>query len=141
MRAALLLATAESVWSLIGTTIAAFGPLLAGHRAACEAQVRRALGRRDLAAASRQGRHSTVESAIGSVVEGPPAAPPRPAGPLTGREREVAALVADGLSNRAIAARLVISQRTVDGHVERILAKLGFTSRAQVAAWTTAEGS
>ncbi len=140
-RAALLLATAESVWSLIGTTIAAFGPLLAGHRAACEAQVRRALGRRELAVASRQGRHSTVESAIGSVVEGPPAAPPPPAGPLTGREREVAALVADGLSNRAIAARLVISQRTVDGHVERILAKLGFTSRAQVAAWTTAEGS
>jgi predicted ATPase/DNA-binding CsgD family transcriptional regulator len=134
-RAAGLLATADSVWSLIGTTIAAFGPPLGGHRADCEARARAALGQRDLAAASRQGRHSTVEAAIASVLDEPLPPAPSPAGLLTLREREVAALVADGLSNRAIAARLVISQRTVDGHVERILAKLGFTSRAQVAAW------
>lgn len=54
---------------------------------------------------------------------------------LTPREQEVAELIARGLTNRAIAARLVISQRTVQGHVENILAKLGFTSRTQVAAW------
>jgi DNA-binding NarL/FixJ family response regulator len=54
---------------------------------------------------------------------------------LTRREREIAALIAQGLSNREIASALVIAQRTAEGHVERILAKLGFTSRAQIAAW------
>jgi non-specific serine/threonine protein kinase len=54
---------------------------------------------------------------------------------LTKREREVAALVADGLSNRDIAARLVISRRTVEAHVEHILTKLGFSSRTQIATW------
>ena len=53
---------------------------------------------------------------------------------LTVREREVAALVAQGLTNRDIAGRLVVSKRTVDAHVEHILAKLGFASRVQVAA-------
>jgi DNA-binding NarL/FixJ family response regulator len=43
--------------------------------------------------------------------------------------------VAEGLSNRSIAQALVISPRTVDGHVENILGKLGFSSRAQIAAW------
>jgi DNA-binding NarL/FixJ family response regulator len=47
----------------------------------------------------------------------------------------VAALIETGLSNREIAERLVIAKRTADGHVERILAKLGFSSRVQVAAW------
>jgi DNA-binding NarL/FixJ family response regulator len=47
----------------------------------------------------------------------------------------VARLVARGRSNKQIAAELVISPRTAEGHVERILTKLGFTSRAQVAAW------
>ncbi len=59
--------------------------------------------------------------------------------PLTAREHEVAELVADGLTNRAIAARLVISDRTVDGHVANVLTKLGLSSRAQVAAWVTEE--
>ena len=54
---------------------------------------------------------------------------------LTRRERQVADLVAEGLTNRAIAERLVISPRTAQGHVEHILVKLGFTSRAQIAAW------
>jgi DNA-binding CsgD family transcriptional regulator len=65
---------------------------------------------------------------------------PRPAGPadrrsLTPREREVAELVAAGLSNRQIAERLVISERTAEAHVEHIRAKLDCRSRAQVAAW------
>jgi non-specific serine/threonine protein kinase len=62
------------------------------------------------------------------------AAPASPWGALTPREREVAALVAQGLTNRSIATRLVVSKRTVDAHVEHILAKLGFSSRVQVAA-------
>ncbi|MEK6227412.1 MAG: AAA family ATPase [Chloroflexota bacterium] len=54
---------------------------------------------------------------------------------LTAREREVAALVASGLSNKEIAEKLVISERTAEGHVERILGKLQFRSRSQIASW------
>ncbi|MBW0114288.1 ATP-binding protein [Pseudonocardia abyssalis] len=53
---------------------------------------------------------------------------------LTRREREVAGLVAAGLTNREIAAQLVIAPRTADGHVERILSKLGVRRRSMVAA-------
>jgi non-specific serine/threonine protein kinase len=55
---------------------------------------------------------------------------------LSPREQEVAVLIARGLTNRAIANTLVISERTAEGHVERIRRKLGFQSRAGVAAWT-----
>jgi DNA-binding CsgD family transcriptional regulator len=61
-------------------------------------------------------------------------------GGLTEREREVAALVAGGRSNREIAAALVLSDRTVAVHVANILAKLDFTSRVQIASWATAHG-
>ncbi|HEY3229127.1 MAG TPA: LuxR C-terminal-related transcriptional regulator [Roseiflexaceae bacterium] len=54
---------------------------------------------------------------------------------LSSREREVALLIAQGYTNRAIADELVISERTAEGHVERIRGKLGFQSRAQIAAW------
>lgn len=54
---------------------------------------------------------------------------------LTRRETEIARLVGEGLTNKEIAARLVISQRTAEAHVEHILSKLGFRSRAQIAAW------
>ena len=57
---------------------------------------------------------------------------------LTARQREVAALVADGLTNREIAARLFITERSAESHVERIRARLGFRSRSQVAAWFAA---
>jgi DNA-binding CsgD family transcriptional regulator len=63
---------------------------------------------------------------------------PKTRAQLTAREREVAGLVAEGLSNREIAERLVISERTVEGHVERILDKLDFHSRAQIAASVSA---
>ncbi len=61
-------------------------------------------------------------------------------GRLTRREREVAALVAQGLSNRQIAAASHISERTVESHVQHILDKLGFTNRTQIAAWVAAGG-
>ncbi|MEV0599699.1 LuxR C-terminal-related transcriptional regulator [Streptomyces sp. NPDC050315] len=60
-------------------------------------------------------------------------AEPRPADGLTRREREVAALVREGLSNREIAERLVISKRTADAHLEHILGKLGCSSRWEIA--------
>jgi len=59
---------------------------------------------------------------------------------LTPREREVAALVARGLTNRQIADALIITEGTAGSHVEHILAKLGFRSRAQIAAWAVARG-
>ena len=65
----------------------------------------------------------------------PAARLPGPAGPLTAREREVAALVAHGRTNLAIAHELVISERTVEKHVANMLAKLELTSRAQLAVW------
>ena len=58
-----------------------------------------------------------------------------PHGTLTARERQVAALVADGRSNKGIAGELVISPATAARHVTNILAKLGFSSRTQIAAW------
>lgn len=57
---------------------------------------------------------------------------------LTRREREIATLVAQGKTNRAIADELVLSPRTVDGHLGRIIAKLDCGSRAGIAAWITA---
>jgi DNA-binding CsgD family transcriptional regulator/sugar lactone lactonase YvrE len=60
---------------------------------------------------------------------------------LTRREREVAELVADGLTSREIAAKLFISERTAEGHVEQIRNKLGFRSRAQIAAWVAAQAT
>lgn len=59
---------------------------------------------------------------------------------LTAREREVAALVADGLSNGEIGRRLYISVKTASVHVSNILAKLGMSSRAEIAAWMAREG-
>ena len=58
-----------------------------------------------------------------------------PAGMLSAREDEVARLVAGGLTNREIAQRLFISERTAQNHVQHILTKLDFSSRAQIAAW------
>ena len=59
---------------------------------------------------------------------------------LTAREREVAALVAQGKTNRDIADDLVLSERTIEGHVGNILNKLGFNARAQIAAWAVEKG-
>ena len=61
-------------------------------------------------------------------------------GGLTSRERDVARLVAQGNSNRSIARSLGIGERTVEGYVAAALAKLGFSTRAQLAAWTVERG-
>jgi DNA-binding CsgD family transcriptional regulator len=63
----------------------------------------------------------------------------RAADPLTEREREIAALVAEALTNRQIAERLVLSERTVESHVRSVLAKLGLANRTEIA--TTVSGS
>ena len=61
----------------------------------------------------------------------------KPAKPLTRREHEIAGLVPEGMTNREVAHKLYISERTAEGHVEQIRNKLGFTSRSQVASWAT----
>jgi DNA-binding NarL/FixJ family response regulator len=63
----------------------------------------------------------------------------RAGNPLTAREREVAALISGGLTNRAIAAGLVLSERTVEGHVRNMLTKLHLTNRTELAAWALRE--
>jgi DNA-binding CsgD family transcriptional regulator len=74
----------------------------------------------------------------GSAATGTRAAPAGAAPRLTAREQEVAALVAQGLSNRQIADRLIITERTAENHIRHVLARLGFRSRAQIAAWAVA---
>jgi DNA-binding CsgD family transcriptional regulator len=76
------------------------------------------------------GRDTVTLAAVGlyEVAVAPP-------GTLTPRERQVAALVVSGRSNKAIAEELVISPATAARHVANILAKLGFSSRVQIAAW------
>ena len=62
----------------------------------------------------------------------------RPASPLTPREHQIAELVSHGLTNREIADRLVLSERTAQNHVQHILVKLGLSNRSQIAVWFTA---
>jgi non-specific serine/threonine protein kinase len=62
------------------------------------------------------------------------------AGPFSRREREVVAMVAAGMTNRQIAGRLFIAERTAEGHVERIRNKLGVRSRTEVATWAVEHG-
>ncbi|WP_149825457.1 LuxR C-terminal-related transcriptional regulator [Streptomyces tailanensis] len=98
------------------------------------------------AAASHTGSAPPVVRDNGSIPgRSPGSVPdsaPGPGGPepvpLTRRELQVAALVAQGRTNKQIADHLVIARRTAEGHVERILGKLGFHNRSQVAAWFSA---
>lgn len=133
-RAAVLLGALREIWRSFG------GPLfgyLAEYHDACELSARQALGGRKFDAAVRRGSAlsagEALEYALGPDLPAP--GPDRGSSPLTRREMEIAGLVARGMSNKAIAATLVISQRTAEGHVEHILSKLGFTSRVQIAAW------
>ena len=122
----------------------------ADAHAASEASLREVLGDAGFAAAYEQGRAMSVPDSVALVLGTPSPASHQPARPerveppaqsvLSPRERQVAELVASGLSNKDIAQKLVISARTAEGHVARVMDKLGFHSRAEIAAWVTAEG-
>ena len=89
-------------------------------------------------------REHFLRTALASFPQGKPFSPEALTGSmygrLTAREREVAALVAQGKSNREIAASLVMSERTAEVHVSNILGKLDFTTRSQIAAWAVEKG-
>jgi non-specific serine/threonine protein kinase len=110
---------------------------------------RTSLGEQGFSAASAEGGTMTlgqaVEYALASAeLEGRAAKQQRAsrpkADPLTARECDVARLVARGLTNREIATTLVVSNRTAEAHVQNIRNKLGFNSRAQIAAWAAERG-
>ena len=107
--------------------------------ARAEQAARDALGEERYRALHDQGAGYPLAEMARFAAEGADDLPPRadtaPAPRLTGRELQIAALVAEGLSNRQIAERLVISKRTVDAHIEHIYGKLGVCSRVQLASW------
>jgi DNA-binding NarL/FixJ family response regulator len=104
-------------------------------------QSRDALGTTAFETAFEAGKAFSLDQVIVYALEEKaprqtPAAEEREKGPtLTRREHEISLLVAAGLTNKEIAVRLVIAQRTAETHVENILTKFGFSSRAQIAAW------
>ncbi|MFF3439091.1 ATP-binding protein [Streptosporangium sp. NPDC002721] len=139
-RAARLLGVLEAVWQAIGAPLSGFGHLTRYHDE-CEERSREALGRQGFDAMVRQGSRMRCEEAVAFALEeeaprDEPSGEAEAPSPLTRRETEIAKLVARGLSNKEIAASLTIAQRTAEGHVEHIMTKLGFHSRAQIAVWT-----
>lgn len=116
------------------------------------ATTRAALGDAAFQQAWAQGRALRMEQAVADALEPPrpraEAAPPQITrqdakqkfGGLTEREREIAARIAQGESNREIAEAFVVSERTVETHVTNILNKLGFTSRAEIRKWAVEKG-
>jgi non-specific serine/threonine protein kinase len=105
-------------------------------------QARASLGDRRSEEAWNDGQAMTADRALEYALgEGKVEAEPAvAAGPLSRREREVVAMVAAGMTNRQIAGRLFIAERTAEGHVERIRNKLGFRSRTEVATWAVQHG-
>jgi non-specific serine/threonine protein kinase len=92
----------------------------------------------ELAAALPDELRDVFLSRVTALLPSKWARPPQRHGPLlTARERDVAILVARGLSNRDIAQTLFVGERTVETHVGNILGKLGYRSRAQIATWAT----
>ncbi|WP_368680714.1 LuxR C-terminal-related transcriptional regulator (plasmid) [Rhodococcus opacus] len=149
-RAAVLLGAADSVWTSSGAVLPA---RLEHRRQDCERRVGTELGVADYLSLRREGQTLAPDDAVTWTWEpgdrdGSSMAPGSRAvegtdrnrrgtgmPPLTAREKEVALLVAEGLKNREIAERLVISRRTAEAHVEHIRAKLGVSSRAQISSW------
>lgn len=95
-----------------------------------------ALGTAGFERAFAAGAATPLETLVTLAITGQdPRTAENPYAPLTRREAEIAALVADGLSSRAIAERLTLSERTVQGHIQNTLDKLHASSRAGIAAW------
>ncbi|WP_051807345.1 ATP-binding protein [Actinoplanes subtropicus] len=141
-RAAGLLGALDAVKRREGVLAVEFNPYGPWY-ATLQDDTRRGLGDTAYATAFSKGTHLTLDEAVELALDErlePAAAPCRPAAsptadPLTRREEQIAGLVAQGLTNRDIAARLVLSVRTVESHVQNVLTKLDFSNRTQIAAW------
>jgi predicted ATPase/DNA-binding CsgD family transcriptional regulator len=144
-RSAWLLGASAGLWEKPGATTIDANPFMREpHRAAVEPS-RKALGADRYTALYQAGYDYPLDQLIplvtGDADQFPQASPEAglpngdSAGLLTTREREIAVLVAKGMSHREIAERLVISKRTVDAHVEHIYTKLGISSRVQLVNW------
>jgi predicted ATPase/DNA-binding CsgD family transcriptional regulator len=140
-RAAVLMGAAQNHWDRIDTSMQIFPGLDAPHREIM-ARTRARLGANVFEPAWARGRaldeRGAIQLALGSKAPANNDAiesATNTSATLTRREREVAQLIHQGLSNKEIADTLVISPRTAEAHVDHILAKLGFSSRTQVATW------
>ena len=137
-RAATLLGAADRLWEIMGRPLRTYQHLYPFHEA-CERTAEEQLGSARFETAFEEGRAFSVDDGIAYALDEhrAPATPPpsEPTAGLTAREREIAELIAEGLTNRDVAARLTISVRTAETHAQNILLKLGFRSRAQIAAW------
>ncbi|CAM5618268.1 LuxR family transcriptional regulator [Streptomyces spiroverticillatus] len=139
--AAWLLGTCSEQWRKIGSPMIGVAIYQDDH-SRVESAVRKQLGEPEFRMLFDQGVPLTLDQAVELALAGAsrPVTATTPADRttsldhLTRREREVASLISAGLTNREISERLVISKRTADAHVEHILAKLGFSSRTQIAA-------
>ncbi|HVK20235.1 MAG TPA: LuxR C-terminal-related transcriptional regulator [Actinokineospora sp.] len=138
--AAVLLGAAEAVWQEIGTSVAAM-PYLTRRRDTAIRETRRLLSSAEFEDLVRHGRNLPQQDAIAIALGRTRVGRTGSDAALTRREREIAALLATGESNAAIAESLVISVRTVETHVVNIMRKLGLKSRSQVAAALAAEPS
>jgi non-specific serine/threonine protein kinase len=144
-KAAGLLGTADRYWADAGGSMLQT-PIWADRVDQARSRCRENLGDARFEEAYRAGQQESPEKAAARAL-GEPTQPAAPANAsrdhlgLTRREREVAALVAEGLRNRDIATRLVISQRTAETHVQNMLAKMGFSSRSQLAVWFNAQNA
>ncbi|MGH3251573.1 MAG: ATP-binding protein [Trebonia sp.] len=133
-RAAWLLGAADALWARTGKR---FGGTAAmeGFHARAVGTVRDGLGAKRYERLFGDGAARELGEVVRLATSGADKLPPLPHGHLTKREQEIAALVAEGLTNGQIARRLVISHRTVDSHTTSIYAKLGISSRVQLVAW------
>jgi len=104
---------------------------------------RKKLGEVELRTMWRQGGKLSVDDAIAYALGDERGAPSKskPRDAISKREHEVAGLIAGGMTNRSIARRLGVAERTIDAHVEHLMNKLGYRSRSQIAAWVTSRGS
>jgi predicted ATPase/DNA-binding CsgD family transcriptional regulator len=136
-RAAVLLGAASSLWGSVGAQLYGSTHWMA-ERSRFERLAQQNLGevayQAEFDRGQAMGRDEVLQFALRERGERLSPATPRDS-VLTRREREVAGLVALGLSNREIAQRLIISHRTVEGHVEHVLTKLCLARRSQIAPW------
>lgn len=128
-RAARLLGVLQLLWESLGGRLGS-APFMRAQHLRFEAAVREALPGAAFDREFRRGARATVDEAMAYVLDDAAGTPG-----LTRRESQVAELVAEGLTNKDIAVRLTIARRTAENHVERLLGKLGLTSRTQLAVW------